>query len=496
MLPKNRVLVLSIAASVAVVLSGCGGSGGGDDTRPDTDGGSMMQDNGSTTSPPTTNETRVEALDDPATAANAAGAIARARAAEARPSSGSVTQSSNVDSNNITTDSVNITAEYGSGGPSFSVRNGTAWSVGLGEGIPSRISGTTPPWQGAELSKRLTDSTLYVDAYTDIQAPETRQVGGDEGTKEVPLGTMILSSGITISAGGGITGRQGTLDGEQGTFNCSGGCAVSNGTATTGMWTFTPDRPPGAVDVSSSDTVAWTGAFSHNRLPGTRNGDQGYFRCLSQSCGHSTSTVNGQTRRMLTGDWIFVPSTSTTVTTPDADYLAGGVWLIVPDDASSAADYVFGAFADGSDPFLQSSLTAVQGRATYLGGATGVYSGEAGGTTEIGNFDGDVTLTADFSDRNGLGTISGSITNFEVDGVREDGTLNLGTANIGSQDSGFFRGAVTGSDDERSYTGHWGGQFFGNGESDGRPGSVGGTFGGHSTDDAVNFVGAFGAQKQ
>ena len=74
--------------------------------------------------------------------------------------------------------------------------------------------------------------------------------------------------------------------------------------------------------------------------------------------------------------------------------------------------------------------------------------------------------------------------------------LSLGTAPIGSQDSGFFEGAVTGADDERTYVGNWGGQFFGNGESDGQPGSVGGTFGGRSTDDAISFVGAFGAHKE
>ena len=458
----------------------------------------MMPDDGSTTSPPSTARTRTEAIADPTVAGNAADAITKA--AEARPSPGSVTQSSNVDSNNITTDGVDITAQYGSGGPSFSVRNGTAWSIGMNEGNPRRISDTTPPWQGAELSKRITGGMLYVDAYTDIQAPETQQVGGDDGIRDVSLGTMILGAGVTLSAGGNISGYSGELDGEQGTFNCdgsgSGGCGVSSGSTTRGAWTFTPDRPPGAVDVSSSDTVAWTGAFNSTRLPGARNGDQGYFRCLSQSCGHGTSTVNGRTRMTLRGDWIFVPFTSTTVTTPDADYLAGGVWLIVPDDASSAADYVFGAFADGSDPFLQSNLTAVQGTATYEGGCAGVYSEETGGSTEIGYFDGDVRLVADFGTRSGLGTISGSITNFEVDGVPESGTLNLGTADIGSQDSGFFRGAVTGSDDERSYTGHWGGQFFGNGESAGKPGSVAGTFGGHSTDDAVNFVGAFGAHKQ
>ena len=121
------------------------------------------------------------------------------RAAEAQPRAGSVTQSSNVDSSNITTDQVDITAEYGSGGPSFSVDNGTAWSIGMNEGNPRRISGVAPPWQGAELRKRIPGGTLYVDAYTDIEAPETRQIGGDnDGTRDVPLGTMILSSTVNI----------------------------------------------------------------------------------------------------------------------------------------------------------------------------------------------------------------------------------------------------------------------------------------------------------
>ena len=157
---------------------------------------------------------------------------------------------------------------------------------------------------------------------------------------------------------------------------------------------------------------------------------------------------------------------------------------------------MFGAFVDGSDPFDQANLVTLLGTATYEGAATGVYSEKTAESTSIGYFNGDVELTADFGDANGLGTISGSITNFEVDSEPEIGTLNLGTADIGALNSGFFEGAVTGSDDERMYTGNWGGQFFGNGESDGKPGSVGGTFGGSSTDDVINFVGAFGAYKQ
>ncbi len=412
MITKISTYILPMAASLALALSGCGG-GGGSSSGGSSGGGAV----------PMAPVTRTQALENSETvAASVADAIGRA--ADAQPRPGSVTQSSEVDNNNITTDQVEITAEYESGGPSFSVRNGTTWSIGMGEGNPSRISDTTSPWQGAELRKRITGGTLYVDAYTDIQAPETQQVGGaNDGTRDVPLGTMIQSAGFTSSSGGTTSGLRGTLDGETGTFNCtgSGGCGVTNGTTTRGMWTFTPDRPPGAVDVSSSDTVAWTGTFNTSRLTGMHNGEQGHFKCLSQSCGRRTSTVNGQTQMMLTGDWIFVPSTGTTITTPDTDYLAGGVWLIVPDDTTSANDYVFGAFADGNDPFRQNNLTALQSTATYDGDATGLYSEKMSGSTIIGYFDGDVRLTANFDGgENDRGTISGSITNFEVDGDSVD----------------------------------------------------------------------------
>ncbi len=422
-----RTATLGVAATFALLtLAACGGGGGGGPTSMMPPGGG----GGSQTIP-----TRAVALTDSVTATNAAAAIARA--AEAQPIAGSVTQSSNVDSNNITTDEVDITAQYGSGGPGFSIRNGTAWSIGTSDGNPRRISGTSPPWQADELSKRISGGTLYVDAYTDVGA-----------STQVTSGGTYAFTFLTITVGGQFTNQN-----------------------------------------------------SNIALPATLDGVAGRAACTGCSFVYTAGQL-----QMVAGTMTFTPtdgSTPTTLTSgtvtsmvADADYLAGGVWLIVPDDATSAADFEFGAFADGNDPFMQSNLAAVSGTATYDGDATGVFSETSGGSTEIGYFDGDVRLTANFGDPSGLGTISGSITNFEVDGSPADGTLNLGTAGIGSQDSGFFRGAVTGSGDGRSYTGHWGGQFYGNGEADGRPGSVAGTFGGHSTDDAVNFVGAFGAHKQ
>ena len=49
---KNSPLVLAIAASVALTLSGCGG-GGSSGSQSITDGGSIVPDNGSTPNTPT-----------------------------------------------------------------------------------------------------------------------------------------------------------------------------------------------------------------------------------------------------------------------------------------------------------------------------------------------------------------------------------------------------------------------------------------------------------
>ena len=341
MLAKRHSLVLATAASVALALSGCGG--GDASARPDGEDQVIG--------------VVVNAVqEDQVVAAAAAGAISKA--ASAKPRSGSVTQSSNVDVvNSVTIDQVVVTAEYGTSGPSFIVTNGVKWKISTSDGNPTRFPEDRPPWQATGVSKSISDATLYVDVYTDIEAPT------------------------------------------------------------------------------------------------------------------------------------------------DADYLAGGVWLVVPDDGSRAADYVFGAFADGNDPFRQTSLAALTGTATYAGDATGVFSEEqTDDSTHIGFFEGDVTLTADFVDANDLGRIEGSITNIEVDGVPEGAKsrLILNIAEIGSQSSGFFTASLTGhnNDFSRAYGGRWGGQFFGNGEVDGYPGSVAGTFGGQSDDDAVSFVGVFGAHKE
>ena len=173
--------------------------------------------------------------------------------------------------------------------------------------------------------------------------------------------------------------------------------------------------------------------------------------------------------------------------------------MYAPDNASSLDDYEYGAFVDGSDPFVQNNLAGVTGTATYSAqdGATGVYADAEEGRNYF--FDADVTLTANFGNGSELGTISGRIHNFDVEGLTVSGNpeLTLDSANIGSSYSGFFTGdtsmSVVGGS---NFTGKWGGQFYGNGETDGKPGSVAGTFGAATADGSESFLGAYGAYKQ
>ena len=182
----------------------------------------------------------------------------------------------------------------------------------------------------------------------------------------------------------------------------------------------------------------------------------------------------------------------------DTDYLAGGIWVYSPDNASSLDDYEYGAFVDGSDPFQQNNLAGVTGTATYSAqyGATGVYADAEEGRNYF--FDASVTLTAEFGNGSELGTISGSIHNFDVEGLTVSGNpvLTLDSANIGSSYSGFFAGDTSMTYDGSVFSGKWGGQFYGNSETDGKPGSVAGTFGGATADGSEGFLGAYGAYKQ
>ncbi len=433
-------LICTLVTIAAMALAGCGGGSGG---------GAMssippaQQPPASTPTPPASTPTPPASTGNTtfanlsSTAATNA-QIAASKVANARPRFGSITQSSNA-INNITQDRVTVTTEYGATRNTYSVRNGSTWSIGTADGNPRAMTDAAPPFKGSELNKRVNNGTLWVDVYSDIKAPQT-------GTGTSQPVTVMSGDNVEYTGSRFVLGRgqstPGELNGQPGTFMCAQtGCSVS-----------------------------FRGGLPNQGSPLPVNTASG-ITFVSSSGSSGTATV-------------------------DTDYLSGGIWLFVPDNPASLDDYVFGAFADGSDLFTQSALPALIGTARYVGAATGIYSAREPTSTEIGYFDAAATLTANFGGGSDLGTISGSLTNFEVDGKRQDGTLLFGTANIGSSNSGFFEGSLSGSSQGTSYIGRWGGAFLGNGEADGKPGSVGGTFGGRSTDSSQSFVGVFGAYKQ
>ncbi len=438
----KHILAFTVAASFALLLAGCGG---GDNNKAQPP--AQM--------PPTTGTVTEFAGLKPTNADYAA--TAASRAADARPRSGSVTQSSNVN-NGITVDRVSVTAQHGSGRNNYSIHNGSSWSISTSDGNPVTIYANAP-FDGQELYKRINGGTLYVDIYSDIEAPKTTTITTtmpgqpqDVGSGDRIVGLSCLGPRCTSDS------QEGTLNGVSGTFSCPSGCSIQFG----------------GLSLSSGSNISFQGATFNGLVVG-----EDEFRVTS---------ATGIT---------FTPAQSTQPseqTTSDTDYLAGGVWLFVPDDAASADDVVIGAFGDGNDPFDQNNLMAVQGSADYVGLATGVYADKS--ENEVGYWGGNVTLTADFGGRSDLGSISGRITGIEADGESQSGSVSLDRANIGSSNSGFFEGQLSGAVNGGGLTGRWGGQFFGNSETDGKPGSIGGTLGGRSQDRSVSFVGVFGAYKQ
>ncbi len=484
---------------------------------------------------------------------------AAATAAGNTPNAGgrSVTQSSTA------ADSVAATVERAADGTiSWMVEEAGGWSV---DGDNARVLATPSGtgWRGIQFHQAPgggegsgTGPGLYVNVYTDIEAPTTRPAATTRPAL-VPAALAPANhpegceAGGTLEAGHSCTYQHGgqtiTLE-MRGNRVClgigagSGGCQNNitfimsniNGVPVTLVTSGSgasrtierlaigePERPAGTQDVPGNAAgVVFTGEVDILRgTPGTFNGVPGTFRCQTPAEGCGQRTSNGRLTA-LTGTWIFVPSSPAPssppaeappaaapapvemVTVQDADYLVGGIWVRVPEDAASVADYEFGAFMSGSDPFTQANLAGLTGTATYAGDATAVYSDEASNRNY--SVEGEVSLTADFGGDSSLGTISGAITNVTGEapepGWYEGSRVELGTAQIGSADSGFFTGDTSATDPETGdvFSGKWGGRFYGNGAAGAYPGAVAGTFGGAATTarGRESYVGIYGAFRQ
>ena len=240
-------------------------------------------------------------------------------------------------------------------------------------------------------------------------------------------------------------------------------------------------------------------------IPGSYMGVKGIFYCVE---GGNTDEVNICRINRHSEDWMAVSEDDQVifrpyVYTPDADWLAAGVWLTIPDDTEDG-DYAIGAFVFGNNPYKADSVSnaqAIEDTATYAGEAFGRYAEDDAGNTETGRFTADAVLTADFGDGDAMGTIIGDLTGFVANGQSEDWDVNFEQAMIQmgmmrdpndtddtdgidivvTPESALrFNAGASGHARGHGLTGYWNGQFYG-GSADGtdqpQPGSAAGTFG-------------------
>ncbi|MYD92252.1 MAG: hypothetical protein F4Y02_00875 [Chloroflexi bacterium] len=367
---------------------------------------------------------------------------------------------------------VSATVEYGASGPAITV---TGVGAALLRGEAPVLLTTRGGWMGRELMEDAA-SDSYAIVYTDIEAPVMRQNYGATAD-----GSGTGPDDAALARGQVITGD---VPGDGSTFT-------------------------GTRNVSPTDN-----------LPP----QAGRFHCASGTVGGCAISVDEDGRIVAVQGYGWQPVASGMTPVPDADWLAWGVWLSVPDAAGATDPAAAGAFASGSDVFeVRAELT---GTATYHGVATGMYS--AGGMVEY--FDADVSLTASFgvsagadstpetgtapavNDGRLLGAVTGSVSRIRAGGMSVAGSLTLGRAPViaGARDGDSttgFEGASRGILGGASLKGAWGGQFYGPNDAAADtdaarteyPTTAAGTFaaaaGSAAGPDPVRILGSFGAWK-
>ena len=255
-------------------------------------------------------------------------------------------------------------------------------------------------------------------------------------------------------------------------------------------------------------------------IMGTFNDSPGVYRCVATGDAACTATVN--TMGVVSAvsndnDWAFFPAADATTDQPDYDYLHYGFWLKRTTNSDGEVTYnEVETFADSSVP-QSTGLGTVTGRATYSGGAVGVYVRETYKETDgsidsatSGHFTADANLVAHFGQTvddpdttpNEVGqipprllnTLTGTIDNF----VLQHGEVNEWSVNLqetpdpatGNIDGG---GTASGMAQGGGDAGTWNATFHGPTTDDTQPHSVVGEFNANFGNGFV--AGGFGARK-
>ena len=230
--------------------------------------------------------------------------------------------------------------------------------------------------------------------YTDIAAPGTQPFAGDTG-KYGPDGPDRI--------------------------NAEGELVISATHATLIASSEFPNGPALRPHPAGTDGLV--------EIPGTFDGAPGTYVCTPATDSVCTSSIrSGGGFTLAGGGWKFVPDEGAMVAKPDTEYHYFGWWLRVAGDGS----YTGGAFhggVGGAQDFT--ALSRLQSEATYRGPAAGKFVIDLqNSAAEAGEFTASATLRVDFDDASAPGTVTGTVSNFRVDGDTKDWSVELQSAEI------------------------------------------------------------------
>ena len=245
---------------------------------------------------------------------------------------------------------------------------------------------------------------------------------------------------------------------------------------------------------------------SRIRIPGSYHGVSGNYYCTPATPASGCSAaVASSGFTVSSGDtWTFRPSSAEArvMESEDAAYASYGWWLHKTENGKT---YTASAFVDEKGTVdAASGLSALNGKAIYMGGAAGKYalSSSTGGTNDAGHFTARATLEANFTTNTAETAISGTIDNFMgADGMARDWSVKLNGSQIGDTGEIGNASASTGVDTvwtidgkAAAKSGNWTGTLRNNG-ADLVPQVATGTF---YTEygRSGRMVGAFGVTKQ
>ena len=198
-------------------------------------------------------------------------------------------------------------------------------------------------------------------------------------------------------------------------------------------------------------------------LDGTFDGVSGKYSCEQDDTDACTSSIDGSGDITLANGWNFIPTNLNALTqTPDTAYLVYGWWSRETSDGVDVATFTSNTPTTGNSVESGDSVAnAIDGSATYKGGAAGKYAiyNPLGDNSNAGAFTASATLNADFSDDK----ISGQLTDFMANGESMDWSVSL---NVGETDnitdSGITAGTTTWTvgDTADDPQGIWSGNFY------------------------------------